>query len=164
MLKQASDLSSKAGSQARNVVHQSDSYQLGNSGSPPQGRSEYYAERALSFERKTSDYYYGKQSQQQKGYAYQTSPDYYQTGEFYQSSPPKTYKNRLSDPGVIQSNNAACLGPSAGGTASSGPQPNDSGRRQQGPLLLRGTTSLSVGPVPHATSSGVYSPTFFRYC
>lgn len=70
--------------------------------------------------------------------------DAYPVADYYPSSSPSKFKNR-SDPNVPL-NNAACLGNPAG-------EP----RRTQGPLLLtRGTTSLAVGPVPHATSSGVY--------
>lgn len=144
-----------------------ESYQNANSNiSPPQARNEFYNEKTQNIDRNPSkkDYYYPNQKQQ-KGYyrtKYQTSPDFYQSADYYPSSPPKTYKNRLSDPGVIQTNNAACLGPSAG-TATSGPSCNETGlqpRQPQGPLLLRGNASLSVGPVPHATSSGVYYPKY----
>lgn len=162
VLKQASDLSSKVNNSGRNLMP-NESYQSSNPNvSPPQARNEFYNEKTQNLDRNQSkkDYYYPNQKQQ-KGYyrtKYQTSPDFYQSVDYYPSSPPKTYKNRLSDPGVIQTNNAACLGPSAG-TATSGPSCNETGpqpRQQQGPLLLRGNASLSVGPVPHATSSGVY--------
>lgn len=165
VLKQASDLSSKSSNVNRNLLT-SESYQSPNVSSS-NSRREFYLEKTSSFERsflveKKSDYYYPNQKPQ-KSYSrseYQTTPECYPTVDFYQHSPPKPFKNRLSDPGVIQLNNAACLGPSAVvGTATLGPSCVESvsqQRRQQGPLLLRGNTSHSVGPAPFATSSGAY--------
>lgn len=154
VLKQASDLSSKPSNSNRNLLP-NDSYQNQMTNALPP-RSEFYLEKTASFSK--NDYYYPKHQKSYSRAEYQTTPDFYQT-DFYQQSPPKTYKNRLSDPGVIHMNNAACFGPPAAGTATSGSSCVESAsqpRRQQGPLLLRGSTTYSVGPVPIASSSGTY--------
>lgn len=158
VLKQASDISSKvANPMGRSLVSNEPAPYLS-------------LEKTASFDRgyltdRKADYFYSPPKTGQRSYSrleYQITPDVYPSSDMYQHSPPKTYKNRLSDPGVVHLNNAACLGPSAViGTAASGPACIDAGqqaqRRQQGPLLIRGNMSYSIGgPVPFATNSGAY--------
>ena len=165
VIKQVSDIScsTKNSKAQKNIFSNEFQSSSGRGTSTKKTKSEYKIEKTCSFDKgilleKKSECSFTKQQKNYSRSEYETTPDFHPNLDFYQHSPPKTYKNRLSDPGVIQLNNAACLGPSAAiGIATSGSSCIDSGsqpRRHQGPLLLKGNASHSIGPVPFATSSG----------